>query len=293
MKANERGDLRRSARLGGLTLLAACAALAVTGCITNYATPRTIIITLPPSSSAPTVAPSADAPTGTPGGSSAPSATATIVGATPTVSGTTQVTSAPDGRWKATFRTPVVSGGTPAALTAMNAAITTRVSAYISSFNGTELPVVASGDGPSTLKGDFSVAFASPSLLSLRFTVETYVTGAAHPATEAGSINMNVGSGAVIQFPDLFTSPAAALPVLQAQAHAKLAALLGADLVWPASVTMADFGTAWVFTKVGLELTWSQGAIASMAAGTVTISIGWSALSSVIAKPGPAAGFVP
>jgi hypothetical protein len=97
----------------------------------------------------------------------------------------------------------------------------------------------------------------------------------------------------VIQFPDLFTSPAAALPVLQTQAHTKLTALLGADLAWPASVTMADFGGAWAFTPAGLELTWSQGDIASMASGTPTISIAWSALKTVIAKPGPAAGFVP
>jgi hypothetical protein len=175
----------------------------------------------------------------------------------------------------------------------MNNSITTRVNTYISSFNGTELPVVASGDGPSTLTGDFSVAFASPSLLSLRFSVETYITGAAHPAAEAGSLNFDVASGAVIQFTDLFASPAAALPVLRTQAHTKLTALLGSDLAWPASVTMADFGKAWVFTPAGLELAWSQGVIASMASGVPTISIAWSALSSVIAKPGPAAGFAP
>jgi hypothetical protein len=56
---------------------------------------------------------------------------------------------------------------------------------------------------------------------------------------------------------------------------------------------MADFGGAWAFTAAGLELTWSQGAIVSEAAGPVTISIAWSALSSVIVTPGPADAFVP
>jgi Protein of unknown function (DUF3298). len=175
----------------------------------------------------------------------------------------------------------------------MNSSITKKVNAYISSFTGTELPVVAAGDGPSTLEGDFSVAFASPSLLSLRFTISTNITGDAHPTTEAGSVNFNVGTGTVIQLPDIFTSPAAALPVLQTQAHTALTALLGSDLFWPASVTMADLGKAWVFTPTGLELTWSQGEVAPMSAGTVTINIPWSALSGVIANPGPAAGFVP
>jgi hypothetical protein len=175
----------------------------------------------------------------------------------------------------------------------MNNSIATRVSAYITAFTVPEPPPVASDAGPSTLNGDYSVAFVSPSLLSLRLTVETAITGGAHPTTEAGSINFDVTSGAAIQLGDLFTSPAAALPVLQTQAHARLTALLGADLSWPATVTMADFGKAWVFTSGGLELTWSQGAIASMAAGMPTISIPWSALSAVIARPGPAAAFAP
>ena len=227
------------------------------------------------------------------GGNARRHGTATPVATTPAVSSTTVTQSASDNRWNVSFQMPVVSGVAPAAVTAMNDAITTRVNAYIVSFNGSGLPVVASGDAPSTLAGAFSVAFASPSLLSLRFTVETYITGAAHPTTEAGSLNFDVASGAVIQFPDLFASPAVALPVIQAQAHTLLTAKLGADLNWPASSTMADFGGAWAFTPGGLELTWSQGAIASEAEGPVTISIAWSALSSVIATPGPADGFVP
>jgi hypothetical protein len=175
----------------------------------------------------------------------------------------------------------------------MNKSITTKVNAYVSSFSGSDLPVVAAGAGPSTFAGDFSVAFASPSLLSLRFMSTTYVTGDAHPTTEAGSINFNVATGAVIKLPDIFTSPAAALPVLQTQAHTALTALLGSDLFWPASVTIADLGKAWAFTATGLQLTWSQGEVGPMSAGTVTIGLPWSALSGIIANPGPAAGFVP
>ena len=301
MESDPRRSLRRSTRLGALAVLVACAALVPAGCITVTATPKIIWVTLPPAPPGPTVSPSIAVPSGTPAPSGtleptatpAPSATATAPAAAPSVSSTTVANSAPDHRWNVTFRKPVVSGVAPAAANAMNNSITTRVNAYISSFNGSSLPVVASGDGPSTLNGNFSVAFSSPSLLSVRFTIETYVTGAAHPSTEAGSISFDVASGAVIQLPDLFTTAAAALPVLQTEAHAKLAALLGADLLWPASVTMADFGKAWVFTPAGLELTWSQSVIASTAAGTPTISIAWSALSSVIATPGPAAGFVP
>jgi hypothetical protein len=188
---------------------------------------------------------------------------------------------------------PVVSGVAAQTAQAMNDAITLKVNAYIFSFNGAGLPAVGAGNAPSTLKGGYSVAYASDALLSLRFSVETDITGAAHPSIVAGSINFDVATGSVIQLPDLFTSPASALPVIETQAHKLLTAKLGADLNWPASPTMADFGGAWAFTKDGLELTWSQGAIADEASGAATISIGWPALSGVILKPGPAAGFLP
>ena len=306
MQADGRRSARWSARLGGLAFLAVSASLAVAACNGSSATPQTIYTTLPTSSPRATGTPAAATPSATstssptsasesatPTAEATAEATATPVPVTATVSSTTITSHAPEYSWTVTFRKPVISGVTPAAVTAMNNSITTKVNTYISSFTGSDLPVVAAGDGPSTFQGDFSVAFASPSLVSLRFTISTNITGAAHPTTEAGSINFDVATGAVIKLPDIFTSPAAALPVLQTKAHTALTALLGSDLSWPASVTMADLGKAWAFTPTGLELTWSQGDVAPMYVGTVTINIPWSALSGVIANPGPAAGFVP
>lgn len=279
MDADPRRSLRRPGRLVGLGLMAACAALAVTGCLGSTATPQIIYVSPTPSAGSPA--------------SAASSATAMIPTTAPIVTGSDVTSSAPDNSWQVSFREPVVSGLSPAVATAVGDSVNTRVSAFISAFSGGQLPAVPPGGTPSTLKGNFSVELATPTLLSLRFTVETSITGGAHPTTEAGSINFDVATGAVIQLPDLFTSAAAALPVLQTQAHAKLTALLHGGLAWPASVTMADFGQAWAFTTTGLELSWSQGAIASEAAGVPTISVPWSALSGVLAKPGPAAQFVP
>jgi hypothetical protein len=283
MQPDARRGTRRSARPVRLVAAAALASLVLAGCLGPRATPQ-IIYTILPVTPSPT-------PSVTPAGSGSTSATAapTATPVTASVSSTTVSSTASDGRWKVTFQKPVI-GGVPTA-TAMSTSVTTKVNAYIASFTGSGLPVPASGNGPSTLDGAFSVAYVSPTLLSLRFTVTTFVTGGAHPVTEVGSINFNVANGAVIQLPDIFTSQAAALPILQSKAHAALSAKLGSSLSWPASVTMSDFGQAWVFTPGGLELSWSQGTIAPMASGTVTISIPWSQLKSVLANPGPAAGF--
>jgi len=288
MEANNRSS--RSARLGRLAGLAAAVALVAVACTGSKATPETIYITPAPESpsGAPTPTPGVSA---SDGASASATAAATPAGPAPTVSSTTVSSAAPDGRWTVTFDKPVVAG--VATVAAMNNSITTKVNSFISSFTGSGLPAVVPPAGKSTLEGTFTVAYVSPLLLSLRFSVSTYESGAAHPATEIGSLNFNVLTGSVIQLADLFTSTAAALPVLTTKAKAVLVAALGADLFWPASITMADFSKAWVFTAAGLEVGWNQGDMAPMAAGPVTAVVPWPQLAAVIANPGPAAGFVP
>jgi hypothetical protein len=174
----------------------------------------------------------------------------------------------------------------------MNTAITTKVNGFITDFTGSGLPPVASGDFPSTFEGNFTVALASPSLLSLRFTVVEYVTGGVHPMELVSSLNFVVPTGAAIHLADLFTGSAAALPVLRTQAHNLLLADLGADLFWPAPPPMSFFETCWVFTTAGLEFTWTQGDVAPMSAGAPSVAIPWAALHAIIKASGPAGEFL-
>jgi hypothetical protein len=275
---------RPIAGLGRLAGLAAAVALVAVACGGARITPEIIYVTEAPSATETTATPDV-----TPDGSATADVSATPAGAAPTVSSTTVNQAAPDGRWTATFEKPVV-GGVPAAA-AMSNSITTKVNAYISSFTA-GLPAVSPPEGASTLEGTYSVAFVSPQLLSLRFSVTIYISGGAHPVTYVGSINFDVPTGTVIQLPDIFTSTAAALPVVTNKAHAALTAALGADLFWPATITMNDFGHAWVFTTGGLEVAWDQGEMAPMASGPVSVVVSWPNLAAVIANPGPAAGFV-
>jgi len=276
----------RTVRPGLLIGLAGAVALLAAACTGGGPTPETIYVTMPlespGASSTAELSPEAS-------GSGEASASASDGLVAPTVSSTTITQTAPDGRWTVSFEKPVV-GGVPTGA-AMSNSIATKVTAYITSFTSSA-PAVTPPDGPSTLEGNFSVAYVSPQLLSLRFSVAIFITGAAHPVTYVGSINFDVLTGTVIQLPDLFTSTGAALPVLTTQAHNALIAALGGDLFWPATITMADFGKAWVFTAGGLELAWDQGEMGPMAAGPVSVVVPWPALASVIVNPGPAAGFL-
>ena len=269
---------RRGARSGLLACLAVLATLAAAGCTGSSATPETIFIT-------PTPGPATPLPSGaTPGPTAAPT--------TPIIDSVVIDSNAPDSRWKVTFKKPVVSGIPEAAATKINDAITAKVNGYITAFTGSGLPAVASGDGPSSLQGNFTIALNSPSLVSLRFTVLTYITGAAHPAGVPGSINFVVSNGATINLADIFKDPTAALATLSVKAHAALATSLGSDLTWAGPATsMSFFDKAWAMTPAGLEFAWPQGDLASMAAGMPSATLTWSSIKTIIKTTGPAGEF--
>jgi len=272
---------RRGARSGFLACLAVLVAFTAAGCLGSSATPETIFVTPTPGPATPL-----------PSGATAAPPTATAAPTTPIIDSVVIDSNAPDSRWKVTFKKPVVSGIPEAAATKINDAITAKINGYITAFTGSGLPAVASGDGPSSLQGDFTTALNSPSLVSLRFTVLTYVTGAAHPVGVPGSINFIVSSGATISLADIFKDPTAALATLSVKAQAALATSLGSDLAWPGAATsMSFFDKAWAMTPAGLEFAWPQGDLASMAAGMPSATLTWSSIKTIIKTTGPAGEF--
>ena len=277
---------RRGARWSLLVCVAAVAALAAGGCTGSSATPQTIYITPTPGTVTPLPSGVTPGPTaGTPAPTAAP--------ATPVINSVVIDSTAPDSRWKVTFKKPVVSGIPEAVATKMDDAITAKVNGYISAFTGSGLPAVAGGAGPSTLEGDYTIALASPTLVCLRFTLLSYVTGSAHPVGAPGSINFVVSSGATVNLADIFTDPTAAVTTLSTKVHAALATSLGSELSWAGPATaMSFFEKAWAMTPAGLEFAWPQGDLASMAAGMPSATLAWSSIKTIIKPTSPAGEFV-
>lgn len=269
----------RRAGSGVLATVAVLLAVAVAGCLGSSATPQVIYLTPPPGSATPLPSGVTPAPT--------------VELPTPVIDSVVVSSNAPDSRWTVTFKKPVISGIGGSAATAMNNTISDAVDGFIGAFTGSGLPAVASGDGPSTLEGDFSIALDSPTLVSLRFTMITFVTGAAHPAEAPASLNFVVSSGAKISLTDLFANPSTALSTLSPLAQTRLSSLLGSDLTWtgPAS-SMTFFEKGWAITPAGLEFTWAQGDIASEAAGMPSVTLTWSGIKSIILPSSPAGEFV-
>jgi hypothetical protein len=264
---------RTLATLAGAALISVLAAGA---CTKSSATPQIIYITPPPG------------PTGTPATGNHTPGPAPVT-ASPTITTVLIAADAPDARWKVTFKKPVVAGVPDAVAGPMNDAIAAQVNGYIRTFTDSGLPVPASGAGPSTLEGAYSIALNSSTIISLRFSVLTFTSGAAQSVGVPGGITLVVATGKTVALPDLFTDPAKAVAAIAPRAHAALSAALGTDLTWDGAAASLDFfSTAWVFTPAGLEFSWPQGQIASMAAGRPTAVVAWSDLKSVV-KPGSAA----
>ena len=211
---------------------------------------------------------------------------------TPTVSTQSIQRTAADGRWTVDFKEPVVSGISAEAGKAINDTIQAKVEGYIADVS--QDPVLPGAD-PSSVTGTYQVAFVSNSLLSISFDVENYVTGEGNGIEYAGSLTFAVSSGGQIHLQDLFTDPLAGLAVLEKQSHDLLAQLfMGGDyfLVDPATLPMSVFDKAWVITRAGLELDFTQGDIEDMADGLPSIVIPWSSLASVLKPDGPAGSFI-
>lgn len=270
------GPRRRTVRLG----LAVAVLVAVVGCSGKTSTEGYPALQ-PTPSTVPTVTPVTTPRLPDRGPASVPIVTATEV-----------TSAAPDGRWQVDFRQPVVSGVDAAVARAMNHAIEVRVDGLVADFT-TAVAGTTLGPGVvATLKGTYSVALASASILSLRLAVDEY-TGGASDELLVGSVNFWLPSGAVIDMGSLFTSAAAALPVLSVQAKALLTESLGSSLIWPASPSLATFEEGWAITPAGLEVSWKQFEVGPGAAGAPTVTIPWSSLAGVIDPSGPAGQFVP
>jgi hypothetical protein len=296
--------MNRQSAKSGLGWLAIAAALVVAGCGGSGPTPQVIYIPLgsSPSPSLTHVSPTAvptptDTEVSTPVDTEAstPTAPSKPTPGPPSIASskvTDSGTSPSCGSWTVEFAKPVVSG-VPTADT-MNAAITTKVAAFITDFKSQMAS--GGGAGPCSLKGGYQVGISSSALIGISFSEVVYLGGAS-TGTVAGSINFIVSSGATVALADLLTTPAAGAAALSTQSRALLPAALIGDVDATAinagtMPVMANFEKAWAFTSAGLKLTFQELQVASAVSGTPSVVIPWASLKNVINPSGPAGPFV-
>jgi hypothetical protein len=289
-----RSRFGRAASAAILAVSLAALTVAAWGCGGEAATPPIVYVTPSPGATetplpSETVEPLPDG-SPSPTITSAPGA-ATLTKAKVTRTGSTGTCV----NWNATIMKPVVGGIPEEAADAVNAVLDDKVTEAIDAFE-TVMGYGGGGSGPCTLTGDYSVAYSSTTLLSLRLTFVQY-TGGASASTIAGSASFRT-DGTPIELADLFTSPSAGAAKLSAESRTRLLAALGsqgvdADWVNPGTLPqISSFDSAWAFTGSGLELTFQEVSVAPHALGTPRIVIPWSSLAGVLDPNGPAAEFI-
>ncbi len=231
-----------------------------------------------PSVSAPTQqATASPAPTPTP--TPPPSAPPT----TPKIKAVTLSSTASDGSWKVTTKTPVVSGTAKQA--DINSKITSTISGYVAAFKKGAPAMM--DNMPSTLDIGYTVAYASPRLLSLRLTRTEFDSGAVHPVDFVTTLNFDLLTGKVLAFADIFTNVSSGLGILSTQSKQQLTAKLGVDFIPAGADPIASNFAAWALTKNGMEITFPEYAVAPYAAGLIVVVVPWPALHPVV-KPNSA-----
>jgi hypothetical protein len=150
---------------------------------------------------------------------------------------------------------------------------------------------------PSTLQVDFSVAYSSPDVLSLRVNSYPYPSGAAHGSDVLRTFTFELGSGRQLALADLFRPGSTYLDALAVEARTQLRVILAA---WITDDTMAQWLTTgseptpdnyaeWAITRGGVEVTFGQYQVAPYAAGMPVVTIPIAHLAGIINPDGPLA----
>ena len=217
--------------------------------------------------------------------------------ATPVVTGATL-----SGRVAATdatyqVRYPQVGGLADAAAAAtINSLLRDQADAAVRDFTaGIGKDPQAGPDQLSTLGVDYSVAYGSPDVLSLRMNAYSYPSGAAHGADVLNTFTFELASGRRLALADLFRPGSGYLDALATEARAQLNVTLAGWETGPSMTTWLATGTeptadnyaAWAITPGGLEITFGQYQVAPYAAGMPVVTIPIARLAAIIDPNGP------
>jgi len=185
---------------------------------------------------------------------------------------------------------PSIEGGSLPNAGKFNALVRSNVDKDIAAFKA---EVVAPEPEMAGLASDLSigymVGYAGNGLVSLSFSNEQYMAGAAHGATVSYGVTYDLTAGKEIGLADLFKKGSKYLDVISKFAIAELDKRGVGDAEWRRSgaAPEADNYKSWVLTPEGLSIMFDQYQVASYAEGPQQVLVPYSALASITDPAGP------
>jgi uncharacterized protein DUF3298 len=194
-----------------------------------------------------------------------------------------------------TLQIPALIGSDDPRVQAFNANMLSIATSAAEEFkrNLTNLPPT-----PVSAASSFDVRYAllSPpgDIFSIKFEMQGYVTGAAHPYHVSRTSNFDLQQGRELSLAELFMPGASFLDAISRYCIGQLKLR---DIAFDETVTGAD-STAenyrnWNVTSDGLLITFEEYQVAAYAAGPQLVLIPYDQLRPLIANPGPLTPYLP
>ncbi|MGE5072817.1 MAG: RsiV family protein [Anaerolineae bacterium] len=189
---------------------------------------------------------------------------------------------------------PVLVGSQDPRVSNFNAEMKALVDNTIAAFkqNLANLPLTPESTA-STFDLHYNVLSPPGSMISIKFDIQTYYSGAAHPGDVSQTITYDLQAGRDVALGDLFIPNADFLTAVSkycvAQLNTRDIGFQGFEL--GATATLQNYRN-WNITSDGLMITFDEYQVAPYAAGPQTIIIPYKALAPLIRANGPLAGFV-
>ena len=192
-------------------------------------------------------------------------------------------------------QTPVLSGAEDARIQAFNKAVSELIQHEIGYFRKNvlaQMPIQLVSAG-STFDAKYMVIFQSNGIWSLKFDFSGYADGAAHPYHYSLTLNYDLEKGEKLSLGDLFPTDSDYLGTLSRYCIAELSKRdIGfyGGFQQGAEPTPDNYRN-WNISASGLMITFDEYQVAPYAAGPQSVTVPYSALTTLINPKGPLAMF--
>jgi Protein of unknown function (DUF3298) len=201
----------------------------------------------------------------------------------------------PSPQYKIMTQTPALTGSDDPRVKNFNAEMTALVTKAVSDFkqNPADPNLTPVSEGSSF---DVQYKLLSPAgdVLSIKFDIEGYRSGAAHPFHSSQTINYDLEKGADLTLVGLFLPNSAYLQTISTYCAAQLKARdIGFDSGFSQGADPTpDHYRSWNITADGLLITFDEYQVAAYAAGPQLVTVPYSELKTLIDPQGPLENFI-
>ena len=190
-------------------------------------------------------------------------------------------------------QTPSLSGSQDSRVVRFNYEMTTLVNKAVTEFKNNLAKLPATPDSTaSSFELRFNLLSPPGNILSLKFDITTYYTGAAHPGDVSQTFTYDLQQGRDVALADLFVPDADYLTAISKYCIAQLGTRdIGFEGFELGATATAEIYRNWNLTTYGLMITFDEYQVAPYAAGPQTVVIPYKQLEQLVEPAGPLAAY--